>query len=231
MDILDITFDMETTALCPSAGVLAMAAVAWNREALKSPWLYRGDASPETFFKHVNGNSNFVECRTHDADTMEWWHRQPQEVKDALLPEDPYTNPPLSLRDLLLNFFEWIEQLRTIYEPKAICLWCQGSDFDIAILRDIAYKLDEMKALNDSIVYTNHRDCRTYVLENGREFLKCSGEEDIRPCKIYALIPSIECDFAEKQPHDPLFDSVRSTWSVWNIMKRMNEVFKSYTPK
>lgn len=219
MDILDITFDMETTAICPSAGVLAMAAVAWNREALKSPWLRR-DGSPETFFKHVNGSSNFLECRTHDADTMEWWHRQPQAAKDALLPEDPYTNPPLSLRDLLLNFFEWIEQLRTIYEPKAICLWCQGKDFDIAILRDIAYRLNETKALNNAIRYTDFRDCRDYVLENGSQLLDNPSEGIISPCKVYALIPPIECDFVEKQSHNPLFDAVRSTWSVWQVMRQ-----------
>lgn len=43
--MIDITFDLETRALCPTATVMSIAAVVWNRKGEDTPFL----DDPKTF--------------------------------------------------------------------------------------------------------------------------------------------------------------------------------------
>ena len=54
--MIDITVDLETCSLAPTAAVMSIAAVAWNRNGVQSPFFDEHDGrlkSPE-FTEHVD---------------------------------------------------------------------------------------------------------------------------------------------------------------------------------
>ena len=63
--VLDITFDLETCALCPTAAVMSIAAVAWHRAADATPFI--GDER-FSFRANIDLKSAFVDGFTFDAD-------------------------------------------------------------------------------------------------------------------------------------------------------------------
>ena len=79
MGELNITFDLETCALCPTAAVMSIGAVAWNAAAEDDPFT-DGLSGGYSFYRHVDLRSSFVDGLTFDKKTSEWWATQGDDV-------------------------------------------------------------------------------------------------------------------------------------------------------
>lgn len=208
MKTLDITFDLETCSLCPTAAVMSIGAVAWDRNGEDSPFL------DEKFYQHVNIASAFLDGFTFDQDTANWWKGQSVEAKAELLADDE--TPLRTLEATMRNFSQWVNDLKEENGYDTVNLWCQGSDFDIAILRNICYKYK----IEIPVKYTNFRDHRTFFMESARLICYISGTE-FRQKDAYKMVEDYDGDGA---PHDPVFDCKRSIYSTWQMMKKMRTI-------
>lgn len=211
MKTLDITLDLETCALCPTAAVMSIGAVAWDRTNDDTPFF------EDDFCAHIDMRSMLVNGFTVDPKTLEWWDTQSEEAKKAVLADDTDYDADVPCRDIVTavkDLFAWIEQTRKAHEADAVNLWSQGSDFDIAILRNICYKY----GIEIPVPYTNFRDHRTFFLESARAICDANGTE-FRQKDAYKLVE----DYADEKgvPHDPVFDCKRSIYSAWQMMKHM----------
>lgn len=205
MKTLEITVDLETCALCPTAAVMSIGAVAWDMTAPDSPFL---PYKTSEFLQHVDLRSSFLDGLTFDPQTSEWWASQPEKAKAAVLAND--STPLTPIKDVLENFFCWIEEQKERNQAESVNLWSQGSDFDIAILRNLCYKY----GIEIPVPYTNFRDHRTFFLESARIFCD-ANETEFRPQDAYKMVE----DYADGKgtPHDPVFDCKRSIYSAWQI--------------
>ena len=82
--MLDITLDFETCSLCPTAAVMSIGAVAWMRDAEKSPFYKLSSDALDTssvFSCHIDLRSMFVNNFTFDGKTAEWWGTKSEEAK------------------------------------------------------------------------------------------------------------------------------------------------------
>ena len=215
--MLDITLDFETCSLTPTAAVMSIGAVAWQRDNEKSPFYNLKDGStqdPSSVFScHIDLRSMFVNNFTFDGKTAEWWGAKSDKAKASLLSNDSYELPCRPIEVAVKDLFEWIEDFKKEHGNQDVCLWAQGSDFDIAILRNICYKY----GLEIPVKYTQFRDHRTFFLEGARIICKASGV-DFDPQKAYLLVDPYE---GEGVAHDPIFDCQRSIYSTWQMMKHL----------
>ena len=173
--MLDITIDFETCSLCPTAAVMSIGAVVWRRDNTASPFynLKGGKQDPASVFScHIDLRSMFVNGFTFDEKTADWWKAKTDEVKASLLSSDSYDLPCRPIDVAVKDLFEWIEDFKKEQGEQDVCLWAQGTDFDIAILRNICYKLN----INIPVHYTGFRDHRTFIYEAARLIYKAKGE-------------------------------------------------------
>ena len=208
--VLDITFDLETCALCPTAAVMSIAAVAWHRTADATPFI--GDER-FSFRANIDLKSAFVDGFTFDADTARWWRRQSEEAKRHLFASGKQEH----LRDAVERFIQWIVTTARLTGADEVCLWAQGADYDPAILRYVCdrYGIDFNKAAH--IPYTHVRDHRTFFLEGAYLLCQSMGVE-YREADAYDLVDRYE---GAGGPHDPVYDCKRSIYSTWQMMKHL----------
>lgn len=214
--MIDVTFDFETTALCPNAAVLSMGAVMWQRNGVNTPFFCLPDGEINqwyVFSAHVDLRSMFLNGFTFDPKTADWWSQQDSAAKDAVLADDDYELPCLPIDKVICNFFQWIDDCMKELGETEVCLWSQGSDFDIAILRNICQKF----GIVIPVPYTNFRDHRTFFLEGARTICDYSDTEFL-PKKAYALVEPYQGNGAL---HDPVFDCKRSIYSSWQMNKHL----------
>ena len=83
--------------------------------------------------------------RTIDDDTLEWWNKQDEQIREEALSEDD--------RMSLDNFTRIFNK----YIVGCNYLWCKGPMFDYAILRDLYVQLDTPVPW----AFWQIRDCRT----------------------------------------------------------------------
>lgn len=215
MSTLDITFDFETCALCPTAAVMSIGAVAWQRDGVKgTPFFLTEDGEIDSTFvfsRHVDLRGMFVDGFTFDAETSAWWARQDENAKTAVLQHDE--TPLLGVDIVIDDFFYWIRSLKHEYGFKEVYLWSQGSDFDVAILRNICQKY----GINIPVSYKNFRDHRTFYMEGAHIICDIAGAE-FEPGKAYSLVDEYD---GEGVPHDPVYDCKRSIWNTWQMMRHL----------
>lgn len=212
MKTIDITIDFETCALCPTAAVMSVGAVAWDRNATDSPFYIENVQNDcASFSKHIDLRSAFLDGFTFDQDTANWWSKQSEKAKNALLSSDD--TPLQPLKEVVESLFSWIGVIKEMCEADDVYLWSQGSDFDIAILRNIC---DRYK-LSIPVKYTHFRDHRTYFLEAARNMCEVSGKE-YNEKEAYTLVENYE---GKGEAHDPVFDCKRSIYSAWQMMKNL----------
>lgn len=206
----DVTLDLETTALCPTAAVMSIGAVAWNRNQADTPFYETGSMNNADYLylRHVDLRSQFVNGFTFDQDTANWWASRSKEAKMAVTAPD--FQPCDSIEHVVVDFFQWITE---IANGDEICLWSQGSDFDIAILRNICQKFQ----IDLPVSYKNFRDHRTFFLEGARIILD-AAQQPYDPSRAYSLVEPYEGDGVA---HDPIFDCKRSIYSTWQMMKHL----------
>lgn len=227
--MIDITIDFETTSLAPTAAIMSVGAVAWKRYDEESPFFGRGDGLLRypTFSAHVDLRSCFVEGFTFDQSTAEWWSYQSEKAKQALLDYDDGDNPCLPIDIVIADLFGWIkDDVQEALGDTELCLWAQGTDFDIAILRYACYKL----GIKFTIKHTQFRDHRTYYLEGARLLWLLNnalGHEKV-PFSVdwaYKQTQDYQDIADEGAAHDPIFDCKRSIYSTWQMMKKIREAY------
>lgn len=207
---LNITFDLETCALCPTAAVMSIGAVAWNADAEDNPFT-EGFHGEYCFYRHVDLRSSFVDGFTFDGKTSEWWATQNEEAKKALLEYDEVPLRPVD--SVIEDFFSFIQYVQEETSAKNVKLWSQGTDFDIAILRNICRKYD----IEVPVSHKNFRDHRTFFLEGAQIIYDKDGVE-FDEHKAYQLVYAYA---GSGEPHNPVFDCKRSIFSTWQMMKRL----------
>ena len=217
--MIDVTVDLETCSLSPTAAVMSLGAVAWKRYGKESPFFYEGDGvlRNSTFSAHVDLRSMFLNGFTFDQSTADWWARQNDEAKAALLDNDSADCPCQPIDVVVKDLMDWMEDTRTKLNEDEIYLWAQGTDFDVAILRNICNKM----GLRFGVKHTNFRDHRTFYLEMARCFIP-DGEE-FTTDKAYALTDERETDMIlyglnNGATHSPIYDCKRSILSTWKMM-------------
>lgn len=227
MKHLDITIDFETCAMTANAAVMQVAMV---------PWLRDNDADPFSF-DDMDIYEGCVDLRTcvvdgfdFDPETIKWWSERNLKAKEAVTKGEPK-----AVNDVLIGMLNYIRELKEKHALTSIFVWCQGMDFDIAILRNLCRKYGVK--LEEDIPHTSFRDCRTVILEaalieasrslNGKS-TRANGI--IMPEQILAgsydvykmFDPLPERYSAGSEAHDALYDALRSSWNTWQALKWLN---------
>lgn len=219
--MIDITFDLETCARCPNAAVMSIAAQVWNRHANGSPFTeWHPDAEPryKTFCAHIDLRGMFIDGFTFDNATAQWWKQQSSEAKAAVLANDSDDSPCVPINTAIENFFDWIKDVSQEVSDE-VCLWSQGTDFDVVILRNICYRY----RIEVPVKYTNYRDHRTFFMEGAKTICDVAGS-DFDPKDAYTLVDKYD---GEGVQHSPLFDCRRSIFSTWQMMTHLRCLGKS----
>ena len=217
--MLDITIDFETCSLCPTAAVMSIGAVAWRRDNTASPFynLKGGKQDPASVFScHIDLRSMFINGFAFDEKTADWWKAKTDEAKASLLGSDSYDLPCRPIDVAVKDLFEWIEDFKKEQGEQDVCLWSQGSDFDIAILRYICYKF----GIDMPLPHTGFRDHRTFIYEAARLICKARGWS-YDPSKAYNLVEDYK-NVEKGAEHDPVFDCNRSIYSTWQMMRKLD---------
>ena len=217
--MIDITIDFETCSLCPTAAVMSIGAVAWRRDNTALPFynLKGGKQDPASVFScHIDLRSMFINGFTFDEKTAAWWKAKTDEAKASLLSYDSYDLPCRRIDVAVKDLFEWMQDFKKEQYEQDICLWAQGSDFDIAILRNICYKF----GIEVPVHYTNFRDHRTFIYEAARLIYKAKGESYV-PSKAYNLVEDYK-NIEKGAEHDPVFDCKRNIYSTWQLMRMLD---------
>ena len=222
--MIDVTVDLETCSLAPTAAVMSIGAVAWKRYGLGTPFFEEDNGvlkNPE-FSAHVDLRSMFLNGFSFDQSTANWWAQQSDQAKAALLEDDCEGYPCQSIDIVVSDFFDWIANIKKTLGDDDLCLWAQGTDFDVAILRYICYKM----GIKFEIKHTQFRDHRTFYLEMARMILHFK-QEDFSIDAAYAITKDYKDEVGEKAAHDPLFDCKRSIYSTWQMIGLMDKVFRN----
>ena len=235
MKHLDITIDFETCAMTANAAVMQVAMV---------PWLRDNDADPFSF-DDMDIYEGCVDLRTcvvdgfdFDPETIKWWSERNLKAKEAVTKGEPK-----AVDDVLIGMLNYIRELKEKHALTSIFVWCQGMDFDIAILRNLCSRYDVN--LEDIVPHTSFRDCRTVILEGAMiqaERLclrhRTSIPEDnvpvptvlptdvfTYPSKAYVLFDPLPDRYAGgSEAHDALFDAVRSSWNTWQALRWIHKL-------
>jgi len=185
MRLLDITLDLETCSLSSHAAIMQIAAVAWDRLSKDSSQMFFGKVSKpeetEHFVRNIDLNSQFVEgLWDFDQKTADWWGRQKREAKRTIVDNITEPNHPVPtelksqelLNDALEELDNWIRKMLSLYKAENFCIWCQGTDFDIPILRYAAERTQCNKLLPMALHHKYFRDCRTAIYECTAKWLE-----------------------------------------------------------
>lgn len=221
--------DLETTSLTPTAAVMSVGMEAWKRYDAHSPFFEEGNGVLKfpTFSAHVDLRSMFLAGFTFSQDTADWWSQQSDEAKAALLANDSEDGATCSPIDIVVkDAFDWIDDVKKTLGDEVVCLWAQGTDFDIAIWRNICYKL----GIKFNISHTQFRDHRTYNLEAAQLILDFKRETFDNEKDFIEAAQALTQDYKDvagtNAAHDPCFDCRRSIYTTWQLMKKLWEMFE-----
>lgn len=229
MNHIDITFDFETCSVAPNAAPMQLAAVVWDRTApyeAEHPFL----SDIDYFNIGIDLRTCVVSGFDFDQNTIDWWERQSSTAKLGVTGNDVWP-----VDEVFRKFFDWVNDVKKTYNADSVCLWCQGQDFDFPILKTIAKKFN----LKMPVHQHYYRDCRTYVLEaamilaakSPAKYQTSDGKiltpDAIleKPMRAYEVVPKVNSSLLEgRDQHDALYDCIRSSWSVWMCMKKLEQL-------
>lgn len=138
-----VMIDLETMSSESNAAIISIGAVQFGHG--KHP-----DASVQ-FYEKIHPAS--AESNGHvDRGTMEWWDKQ-----DPAARTEAFSGQQ-TLIETLHNFHTWIKT--NFGDPEQVELWSKGADFDLVVLRNAYYAVQESYPFN----FRMHRCYRT--LEN-----------------------------------------------------------------
>lgn len=214
-----IGLDIETLSLRPTACITAISAKTFFFDGTINEGL--------SFDCCVDATSCAMYGLTIEQDTVNWWASQPNEAKRYFLDTDS-----LKLDIALQNLAQLYRDVQQAYDCKRVLVWVQGSDFDIAVLRN-AYKtvfaaVPEASASGITDAPWPHdcvRDARTYILSN-LSFLDAHGffrgfDPGYNPERPYDILP--------KRPgwvkHQAGSDVDQMVWNIKCVTDFMLEAF------
>ena len=208
-----------------NAAVMQVAMVPWVRDNEHDPFLFK-NAEMEAYVGHVDLRSCVVEGFDFDPETIKWWSERDIKAKMAVT-----KGVPKNVEDVLADMLNFIIELMNSHGLKSLCLWSQGTDFDIALLRNMCQRYDA--DMEELIPHTQFRDCRTVILEAALKRVSSEDPEtwNIIPedvlsgsydaYKLYEPLP--ERYSAGSEAHDALYDARRSSWNTWQALKWLNK--------
>ena len=240
MKHLDFTIDFETCALSANAAPMQVAIVPWRRDAQDDPFVLdetgevtgeQASAWPEPYVAYIDLRSCVVEGMDFDPKTITWWSRQSDDAKRAVC--EGLAEP---VADITVGALNYLREIIKQYQLDSICLWCQGMDVDIAILRSLCSRFDI--DIEDIVPHTSFRDCRTVILEaalieadrsmSGKS-TRANGialphQIQADPSLAYLIFPTLPSRYTEGRcQHDALYDTLRSTWYTWQALKTLQQ--------
>ena len=239
MRLLDITLDLETCSLSSHAAIMQIAAVAWDRFSKDDKLMFFSEATKpeetEHFVRSIDLNSQFVEgLWDFSQETAEWWKKQKREAKravaDNITDGDAKTErqSQVLLNNALEELDDWIRKILAEHDADNFCIWCQGTDFDIPILRYAAESTRCNKLLPMALHHKYFRDCRTAICEcvagwlsRSESYAQYSKLDLVRdPQLTYKVLPQLPASFGGREnAHDALYDCISSSWFTWQALR------------
>lgn len=115
---MDAMIDIETLSTRPESVILTLGAVKF------SPWEKDVDTDNGLYFR-INVDEQLEMGRHVQQETIDWWGRQAEEVREEALGD----HDRISINDMLDNLNRFLVGVDNI--------WCQGPAFDIVILENL----------------------------------------------------------------------------------------------
>lgn len=153
---INIAVDIETLSKRSTAAIIGIAARVFDPDG----GCVEGE--DKDFHVSIDATSCAMLGMDFDPGTVEWWSKKPEEVKKQFELTE-------SIKNALSHLSIFIEDIKLANDADEVIIWCQGTDFDIPILRNAFVCVNndrEEKTLPWK--YINVRDSRTYILENIR---------------------------------------------------------------
>lgn len=141
----DIMIDIETVDTKPTAGILSIAAVAFE--------IWSGRKYHLPFYDMLDIHKQIACGRTMSLDTMLWWSKQSEKAR-----KEAFSGTKLlhhSLADLRL----FIQEKCT----EDVRIWANSPSFDLAILKNAIVSQRDFYDANSFWRYWQERDVRTYA--------------------------------------------------------------------
>ena len=160
----EVMIDLETLGTSVDSVILTIGAIKFSRydkiESLDN--LDKNDIS----YRRVD----IASCERYglkkDKRTLDWWRQQPKEVR-----EEAFTPVGrVDIKTVLEELSAWFGQ--------SSCIWSQGTDFDIALLRNVYEKCK----LEIPWKFFNARDTRTLFDITGFERRKSGDHNALHDC-------------------------------------------------
>lgn len=196
---INIALDLETLSKRTTAAIIGIAAKAFSLGENK----VKEEAK---FFQGVDATTCAMLGLDIDPDTVKWWSEKPQQAKEQF----GYNH---ALRWALNDLCEFVKKVKEDNEADEVHVWCQGTDFDIAVIRN-AFVVANNDRAEKTIPwkYVNVRDSRTFIFE-GIRLLYPSVEDP------YSVIPEKK-DWVE---HDAMSDCDQLIHNVTWVNERLAE--------
>ena len=153
---INIAVDIETLSKRSTAAIIGIAARVFDPDG----GCVEGE--DKDFHVSIDATSCAMLGMDFDPGTVEWWSKKPEEVKKQFELTE-------SIKNALSHLSIFIEDIKLANDADEVIIWCQGTDFDIPILRNAFVCVNndrEEKTLPWK--YINVRDSRTYILEKIR---------------------------------------------------------------
>lgn len=206
-NVVNIALDIETLSKRSTAAVIYIAAKAFSLGNSRV-------AGERLEFKQaVDATSCVMLGLDIDPVTVKWWSERPEKAKEQF----SYSS---KLLYVLMGLSDFIQSVKEENGAEDVVVWSQGTDFDIAILRNAfvaAYNDRTEKHLPWS--YTNVRDSRTFIHE-GVRLIDPTAEDP------YSIIP--------KNPgwveHDAMSDCNQLIHNVTWVNDKLTELLNANKP-
>jgi hypothetical protein len=140
----DIMLDLESLGTRPDCAILTLGAVKFN------PYDIQSEPGPGLYFR-IDVDEQLSLGREVQEDTLEWWMRQSEDVREEALGE--------SNRVSLTEMYQQLNR----FLVGAGNIWCQGPAFDIVILENLYRQL----GLPCPWQFWQIRDSRTLLSTHG----------------------------------------------------------------
>lgn len=126
--------DLETMGTTPSAAIVSLGAVAFERGGTSVPRVSNfALRTAPGFYQNVNLQSCIDLGLEIDGDTVMWWLARDSAARGAL--KEPVPKP---IDEVMANFLSWAGQF---VNGRTGSIWSHGADFDIPIIKTIQVRL------------------------------------------------------------------------------------------
>lgn len=203
MNTINIALDIETLSTRPTAAIISIAAKCFT-------FSEQQETMPHWhFLQAVNATTCAMYGLHFDMDTVKWWQQQSDDAKRAHL---NFGNIAVTIRDALLSLKEYYKSACKLMKSSGQrpLIWCQGTDFDIAILRN-AYQT--VLGTDVPWPHADVRDSRTFIHA-------VAGLLHPEAADPYSLIPKNP----DWNPHDAMSDCDQLIWNVRHISRLLPSV-------